>query len=222
MGYTTATLVQYELRAENIFSTNTVPSLAAVESWIDEESAQIDQEAGASFGSLTSTETLDWDLSEPLQDALYLKHTPIISIDNFEYNPERISSDDYSTAWTSKTEDEHFTTYKEKGRIDILYPKFKPLAGQKRFRITYTHGNATTPPVVQKLATKSVALRVLDSLLNSKVEGGETGGSIGVGSISIVEPTDYGIGGLRRLKEDIQDLKTKLLEGVVVFRYGNY
>ena len=222
MGYTTPTLVQYEIRAENLFATDTVPSLAAVTSWIEEESAQIDQEAGTHFGSLTSTEILDWDMSEPLQDALYLKHTPIISVSSFEYNPERIHSDDYSTSWTTKTEDEDFTIYKEKGRIDILYPRFKPVSGQKRFRIVYTHGNSTTPPVVQKLATKAVALRVLQSLLQSNINEGNSGGSIQVGSIRIVEPADFGVRSFESLKKDINDLKSKLIEGSVVFRYNDY
>ena len=223
MGYTTPKLVEYELRAEESFADFTVPSLNAVTSWIEEESKQIDAEAGTSFEELTSTEIIDYEGDDDsLPESLYTIHSPIIEVTKLEYNPYRLGSDEYSTGWEEKTEDEHFTVYKKRGRIDILYPQFKPSEGKKRFRVVYKHGYSTTPALVQKIATKAVALRVINSLLNQKIEDGETGGTVGVGGISIVDPTDYGVKGYESLQESLNVLKDKLLSGAVVYRYGNY
>jgi hypothetical protein len=93
------------------------------------------------------------------------------------------------------------------------------LIGKKRFKIIYTAGAESTPKVVQKLCTKLVAERVLSSLIFDNVNTGNDGGSISVGSISIVEPASYGVSSYKQLKSDIDKLKEDITGGFGVYRY---
>jgi hypothetical protein len=65
-----------------------------------------------------------------------------------------------------------------------------------------------------------VASRVLDSLFAGNTNSGETGGSISVGSISIVDPANVGVGTYRELKTGIKELQNDLVRNFSVYRYG--
>lgn len=219
MGYTTATLIEAELRASTAFSATTLPTLSQVTTWIEEESADIDNELGYSIASTQYDEYYDFDSNH---DTLFTAVAPIISVDTLLYATAPITSSDYSTSWETKTQGTHFYVKKDRGEILPIWSQWQPKSGEQRIRLIYTAGYATTPAVYQKLATKMVAARVLDSLIYNNVNDRNDGGSISVGSISIVEPGNYGVTSYERLLTDISDLKKKVTEGFGVHRYGYY
>jgi len=221
MVYTTASMVEDELQTTTSFSASTLPSLSAVTTWIEEESAQVDQDSGKVWGSTAYTDTINWDGSE----IIYLKYSPIISITNLLYTTTGIGSAGYGLSNTALAETD-YTSYDDRGEIHILYgsdsttSKFK--TGLKTIEVNYTAGFATAPLPVQKLTTKKVTLRVLNTLLAKNMNEGNDGGSVSVGSISIVEPADYGTGRFKQLKDDITSLEQDVSKTTGVYRYNNY
>jgi hypothetical protein len=214
--YTIAANVQEELRLDVAFGAGTTPTLATVDRWIDEASAQIDQLAGRVFQSTQYTDDLDYDGEEVIQ----LKHSPIISIDTFNYATVDIASTAYPN-YAVKTEDTHFTVYESRGEVALLLGNFSPITGRKRLEITYTAGYAVAPDNITMLATKLVAKRALDSVLNKDVNEKQSGKSISVGSISIVKPAQFGVQSYTALKSDITDLQNEIVSGTGVYRYNN-
>lgn len=210
--YTTPELVQAELRASTAFSSITNPSLATVNIWINEISRLIDDISGTTYGSTEYTEYFDYDGSERIQ----LRNSPIISISSIAENTAPAGE---TESWTTKTSGTHFLAYNNKGEILIIPGKWSPKDGYKNIKIVYTAGYSSIPAKVQMLATLMVTNRVLSSLINSNVNEGNDGGSISVGSISIVEPASYGVNSYKQLKQDIIDLKKELMTGFVVLRY---
>lgn len=214
MSYTTATLVEAELRATSAFSGSTIPTLTQVTTWIDEECAMIDNKANFVAAQTTYTEFVDYTGS----DLILLKHSPIISISSLSYNTNPIGSS-LGEAWVAKVAETDYTVYEGKSKIYLIPYNFSPKCGPKRFKIVYSAGYETTPKTIQSLATKKVALRVLDTLLTSNVNEGSDGGEVSVGSIRIVEPGNYGGKSLLQLKDSIKELEDSLLSGTGVYRY---
>lgn len=214
MAYTSATLVEAELRASEVFSGSTIPTLTQVTTWIEEESALIDQKAGSISAATTYTEFVDYEGS----DIILLKHSPIITVSSVAYNTNPLGSS-LGEAWVTKTADTDYTLYEGKGKILLLPLNFSPADGPKRFRIVYSAGYSTTPYPVQALATKKVALRVLDTLLSSNVNEANDGGEVSVGSIRIVEPGNYGGRSLLQLKDTVRQLENEVAVGTGVYRY---
>jgi len=66
------------------------------------------------------------------------------------------------------------------------------------------------------------AQRILNTSIQKNVMTGNDGGSVSVGSISIVEPASYGVNSYRELSNDIKILKEDILKGFGVFRYNSY
>ena len=216
-AYTTAALIQAELQSSTAFSTGTLPTLAQVTEWIAEESEYINQLSDTIYGSTVySSEFVDYDG----ENFIILENSPIISIGSVQYNTNPIGST-LGSSWVAKTEGTDYALYSDRGGIAILYNNFSPETGRKRFCITYTAGYATTPYHIQKLATKIVAERVINTLLQKNVNERNDGGSISVGSINIVEPASYGVNSYKQLKMDIEKLKDELAtKQFHVFRYN--
>lgn len=212
--YTTADLVQAELRATTPFTSSTLPSLQSVNRWIAEESTIIDSIAGSVASETTYTEFVDYDGS----DIILLKHSPIITVTALAYNTNPIGSS-LGEAWVTKTAETDYTIYEGRGKILLLPLNFSPSCGPKRFRIVYSAGYSTIPYPIQALATKKVALRVLDTLLSSNVNEANDGGEVSVGSIRIVEPGNYGGKSLLQLKDTIKQLENQVIGGTGVYRY---
>lgn len=218
MAYTTSTYVEEEIRATDSFSTATNPTLATVERWIDESDSYINDLAGRSFESTSYNAELNYD---GVSSRIMLENSPIITVDNFLYYTDTLGSASYLTSSVLKTEDTHFTVYEDKGYLDILFEQFQPTLGKKRFNITYTAGYGTIPTSIQMLSTKMTAQRVLNSLLSNNVDQTNTGGSVSVGSISIVEPADVGLGTYKQLGIDIKDLQNVVAGEFNVHRYND-
>lgn len=218
MAYTTASKVEAELRATTAFSASTTPSLAQATEWIEETTDYIDALAGQSFESTSYTEYHDYN---PSDRNIYLRKGPVISISSVSYN---VSAIGVAPSYVEKTADEDYITYiedDEEGRVEINYNKWQPDPSHpKAIKVVYTAGYSSVPGRITMLATKMVAKRVLDTLLANNFNERNSGGSISVGSINIVEPNDYGLGSYSKLGADISDLKNQLLyQDFRVYRY---
>jgi hypothetical protein len=212
--YTTPELVQSEIRATSPFSNNTLPSLQSVNRWISEADAMIDQWSGFVAAETARTEIVDYDGL----DYINLQHSPLVTVTSLLYNTNSLGSDD-GEAWVTKTQGTDYFVYDNSGQILINFSKWQPHTGARRLKVLYISGYEDTPPIHQAIATKMVADRVLSSLLNNNIEQASDGGSVSVGSISIVEPGSYGVQNYKRLKEEVAMYKQQLLQGTGVYRY---
>ena len=213
--YTSLTNVQNELRATTAFSSSTSPTNTAVSRWIEEASDTINHLAGDVFGVTSYDEYIDYNS----EDTILVKHSPIISVSSITYATVDVGLSGRSSSWVTKTEDTDYLVYTDRGTIDIIWANWQPSDGKKRIRVQYTGGYAEVPPRIQELCTKMVALRALDTLMASNVNSGNSGGSVSVGSISIVEPADFGIGSYKKLRDDIEMLKKEVVSGFGIHRY---
>jgi hypothetical protein len=210
--YTTPALVKSELRATEDFASSTIPSLDDVNNWIAEASEEINLIAGKAFGQTSYSEIFDYRGD----DVILLKNAPLISVTNVVESLGALGTDTYSLSDT-KVEDKDYTVYKESGEIEVLH-RWKPREGLKTIKVNYTAGYTTTPKVVQMLATKKVAKRTIDTLLSKDINQKQSGKSVGVGSIKIIKPADFGVSQFKILKEDIMEMEKKLLEGTSLYR----
>ena len=213
-AYTSTTLVKNELRATADFATTTNPSLSTVTNWINEESEYINGLANNVFTSTSFSEIVDYNGG----DVITLANAPVISITSVLYSPYSLGDALYNLSDT-KVADTDYSCYNESGELIIL-PSWKPSIGRKRIQINYTAGYSSVPLDVQKLATKLVANRVLSSLIHNNINTGADGGSISVGSISIVEPASYGVNSYKQLGTDIADLEKQVAKTSGMHRYS--
>jgi len=213
MAYSTVKLVEAELRTTTEFSSSTNPTLLTVENWIDEADSYIDATGNRIYGISDYEDKLHYD-GEPY---LFVKHSPLLEVTTLSYN-SAVPGD--AEAWTVLTEDTNYIIDKDKGMIILITSSFTPKDGYNRFKVAYASGYDPLPFNIQSLSTKMVTLRVLNSLITQNVNERNDGGSISVGDISIVEPTSYGVGSYKQLKDDIKDLESSLVGGFRVYRYG--
>jgi len=210
-AYTSAALIKAEIRATIDFSASTYPTADQVATWIAEESDRINTLSGRTWGSTAYTETLDYQGEETLT----LVNAPVISVTNVLYSQYSLGTDLYSLSNTMVV-DEDYTVYGDTG--EIVFLSTIPYNGRKSVQVNYVAGYATTPPRIQQLATKRLALRVIDSLLEKDVNEKQSGKSVSVGSISIVKPADFGVSQYRELKTSIAEEEQKILNGTSAYR----
>lgn len=187
----------------------TTPSDTTVEGWIEQESAQLKKDTRRIFGSETFTdEYIDYDGTGIVRT----KYAPIISITSFEYE-----SGTSSEEWTSLSEGRYsdFITYKSEGEINLNTPTYKD--GMQNMRLTYVAGYSEVDDSVVKIVAKQVALRLIGTVLNE--QGSSQGGAISIGSISIGDPTIFGINNVNRLESEVKTLTTTLGKSIV-YRYN--
>ena len=216
MAYTTTTLIEAEIRASASLSATSIPSLTQVTNWMAETDAYIDHLSSNSYAQQT---VVDEYIDYEGESELILRKSPVISVTSLLYNTNSLGSD-LGEGWAIKTSGTDYVLNKPTGTLILPFTSFSPTIGRRKFKTTYVAGYGTTPPVVQMLATKMVAVRIIDSLLSSNVNEGNDGGSISVGSISIVEPASYGVNTYKTLKDEIKNLQTDLVRNFSVYRYG--
>jgi hypothetical protein len=214
MNYTTLENIRAEIRANRGFSSNTIPDSSTVLRWISEAESQIDFKAQRTYKPTTKIDLIDYDGSQKI----ILKHSPIIDIITFEYNTSNLGE---TENWETKIAGEDFLLYADSGEILIILKKFKPKIGNQNIRITYQSGFTDIPTTVKLLATKMVALRVLDTLLMQSTGDGKTEPErIRIGAVQIIEPASISVSSYSQTKEDIIELKRELVGGFGVYRYG--
>jgi hypothetical protein len=213
MAYTTPELIASSLRADTSFSSTTIPSLDDVNVWINEIDSYIDNLANRKFAVSGYEELYHYDR----EAFLFVRYTPLVSVTTLEYNT---SSNGSAPVWVTLTENTDYIVDLRKGMIVLLTSTYNYGCGYNKFRVNYVSGYTTLPMNVQMLATKLVTQRVLDTLISKNVNERNDGGSISVGDISIVEPSNYGVGSYRQLGADIGKLEESIVGGFRVLRYG--
>lgn len=199
--YTTFADVSNELNGFTLNST-TIPTSTIVGSWITEASDFIDLKTGNIWGTATvSSEFHDYDGSGMMR----VLHIPIISITSLlaESNGINAATESWYALSEGRTSNKDYYIYSDEGDI-IFHGTKKPIFGYQNLCISYTYGYTTTPNYIKELCTKIVAKRVINSI----VSGGSTseGGSVSVGTISVSDPTVFGITNIKRLDNEIYQL----------------
>lgn len=214
-NYTTPELVRVELKGSTPFDANTFPTLATCEQWISQDSEAINDKAGSFIGLTAYEETIDYNG----QDSIFLKNTPIVGEVEVLYSPSNIGSPDYSLSDT-KVEDVHFVLYREGGELEPIFNNWNPKVGNKRLKVTYNAGYDPIPGRITKLATKMVAKRVIDAVVQQDIAEKQSGKSISIGSVQIVKPSNFGVQQYTIMNEEIKQLSEDLVGNFSVHRYG--
>jgi hypothetical protein len=216
MAYTTAALVEAELSSAASFSTSSVPTLAQLTTWISETDAYIDQISSNVYAQSTYVDEINYEG----EDRILLKHAPIISVTSVQYSPYALGSTEYP-GYVTKTANTDYAVFLEKGYIEVL-PSWSPRSGLKQIKVTYVAGYTTTPLPVQMLATKMVAKRCIDMVMNKDLKEKQSGKSVSVGSISIVKSSEFGVSSYKNLSATIDQLKKEIIQGSTAIRFINY
>ena len=214
--YTTAALVMAELSTSVVFGTDTLPTADQLATWIAEESDSIDQLAGRTYTSTAYSETIDYQG----EDTITLVNAPVLTVTSVLYSTSALGTTTYDLSAT-KTAETDYSTYLSEGELVIL-PSWSPSSGRKRIQVNYTAGYAVTPLPIQKLATKKVAKRTIDTVMENNVQQQTSGKSISVGSVSVVKAADFGVSQYSTLKKDINDLEKELINGTSVYRLASH
>lgn len=215
---TSVGLIEAELRTSTSFSELTSPKRSDVENWIDQTCDYLSSISGKKYSISPYIEYFNYSGEEQL----YLKETPIYSVTTVEYDSSSLGE---AENWVTLVSGTNYKIDQDKGVITLYPSKFSYALkdGVNRFRVSYEAGYSTVPVVIQMLATKMVANRVLESLINQNIDTRADGGSISVGDIRIVEPANYGVGSYKQLKADIKSLTDEVVggsKGFRVYRYG--
>ena len=215
--YTTVSLVEAEIRASAVFSSDTTPTLATVNTWIEQESKDIELKTGTVFAStVVSSELNDYN-----GDGIFrFQAAPLISIDKVEYN---VNSNNVAASYvTLETGNGYnYLEYLEEGEMEFISGnlstnKIHPVQGKKKFMLSYTKGYATTPLEIQKLATLLVAKRTITTLINS--QSNTEGGSIQVGTIRVTDPSNFSLDYVKGMSGSINDLYNSIGQNFKTFR----
>jgi len=215
VSYCNASDVEAELRADNSFSSSTVPTKTEVDSWIEEISDEVRHIAAQEYDSQTVTQTFDYEGD----GSILLPNTPVDTLSDVEYTDH---AETETKNYESLTEEEDYEFYADQGLIDLYDEHANYKTGKKRFRVSYDYGTGSIPARIRRLVAKKTALRVLTSLLNRDLEDENAGSETRVGSITIKKPANYGTENLRMLKSEINDLEERLRDEFKVFRSEVY
>jgi len=204
MTYTNITNVSAELNGMTLNSSS-VPTSSTVEGWITEAESNINLVTGQVWSSTvvgsSSPEYNDYDGS----GSIFLRGFPIISIDKFEYESNGINgeTENWVELEEGRTSNKQFIVYPDEAELQF-HGTPRPLYGFQNTRVQYTYGYETVPTSITHLASKIVAKRVIESVTNGSAS--TEGGSLSVGTISISDPTNFGINRLKNIQSEIDDL----------------
>jgi len=213
LGHTTVVLVENQLNVETSFSSSTIPSKEAVERWIMEATNKIDEITEFRYSSEEITDILDYKGL----DYLLTSRAPISDVTVYLNTASMYEE----PVWEELDLYSDYLLEEDKGRITLHFKGKAIREGKQKFKVTYIGGLEVAPFSIQELCTRMVALRVLEALIGSKARSTD-GTQIRVGSVSVINPADYGINNFKSLREgvakDLQDLKGNT-RGI---RYVNY
>jgi len=182
----------------------TTPSDTTVTSWIAEVDDEINRVTKSVFETTTVTDKIISTNSDTgfisatsfdgtgaynqpgTRDQIQLPNNKILTLDAVAYNE---SADGETESWVDLTIGHGKQCVLVDNYIKILESGL-PIPSQfTGMKVTYTHGNATVPGFVQKLATRMTVLAYNESGLANEITSG--GGSIRVGDIEIDEPGSF-------------------------------
>ena len=223
-GYTTEEFIEAEIG--KAITTTTTPTTAQVTQWIEEAENYIDRRCNTSFTSVTQTdEVYPWNSDvafiKPAHSPYYgnvqrtdyglsgggnafnLGYAPIISMTSLSLNSAGSTSAD---SWTAKTEQ---TGSGGDYAVDlstgaVLFLNCVPTVSERSIKTTFVYGHATIPAIVETLATKMVARRVID--MKVKKSAFTSTDSVSLASLSIKKELRDNVEYLSKLDSDIEGL----------------
>lgn len=209
-AYTTTDKVSQELNGFTI-DTDSTPTTSTVERWIEEETEVIEKETNGMYGTASFDSTYDFNGRTEFR----IKEVPIVNIGTAEYESNGIGADteDWKTLTKGRTND--FIVYNDKGIIRFI--NNKPPKGYQNFRLQGVYGYETTPNTVQKLCTKLVARRLIESVIQG--QSTEEGGAIKVDVIELEDPSSFSIDNLNRINDQIKNELYPAVGNLKSYRY---
>ena len=210
MAYTSISKVSALLNGVTIDGSS-VPSSTVVNDWIAESDNEIDVRTGKVWSSSAVTdEILDYDGSGYLR----LPDTPVTSITSLSYNLYPFGNT--SSSWTALTEGrtEDFILNSDEG--EIIFTDSTVPAGERRIKVSYVKGDATTPKWIERLSTLMTARNFIESVVLGSASN--EGGSITVGNISISDPTTFSSQQIINIDNEIESLLNNKIDQSHVFR----
>lgn len=207
MAYSTETDVE-ALLLEDISSTTT-PNTTQVATWIDQADAYIDEFTGTLFDTaLESSEIQSYDGRGFVRTDL----GPIVSITSIyaDQNGFNAESRDFQLLIEGLTASDDF--YLDEFDSKMIHFKTSttgnvPVRGIQNLKITYIHGHASVPALVNELSTLLTAQKVLVAKVSNNTFSSQD--SITIGPIRI-DKSSVTTGNLMALQNYINDRK-KLL-----------
>jgi len=216
-SYTTVAYVEQEIRASTSFSATTNPTLETVNRWIEEESDIIDSRTNNVFSiHVASSILFDYDGSSVFR----LPQSPIYEVSSLEYN-DAVMGQVSNWILLEEGTDKNYIVYNDEGEIEFVNGvnssnKIIPKSGKQRLRVSYKYGESSTPSFIQRLATLATAKRVIMSLLNTQAN--TQGGNIQVGTISVTDPSNYGVTWFKNIDNEINNIYNNIGYSVKTFR----
>lgn len=218
--YTTAELVQAELRLTTEFSPDTLPTDTTIATWISQASRQVELITNNIFAStVVSSQLFDWAGNT---NVLNLPQANILSVIKVEKN---ISSQGTTPSFITLNEgvDKDYIVYKDYAEIEFVkgvnaYLGVYPNYGKQSIRLTYSYGYTTTPLEVQYLTTLLVAKRVIQSL--SSYQANTKMGQVTVGPVSVADPSQFSINYMRFLNDEIDRLGKDIAVTYKTFKFS--
>lgn len=208
MAYSSIDLVSAYLGGVTIDDSSAVTS-TEVGDWLDWADAEINKITGSKFvtGSVTTSnyEYHDYDGSGYLR----VNKRPIIAVQEVSYYDP--STETWVTLDEGRTNSDDYIVYDDLGKI--FFHGDAPYTSPRGTRIAYTYGYATTPSVVEELATALVAKKWIGAVSMKDVN--DSPSDISVGSISL-SGSNKSSELLVKVNERIEELKR--LVGVLDIR----
>ena len=216
--HTTPGKVQELLGLKYGFENNTLPSLSAVTSWIQEVTAELNELTAHKYEEQVVTDILDYDGS----DFLLTKYAPISDV-TVSINT---ASRGQAPVWEELDLYKNYLIEEKKGKI--MLTNFSGLRltafreGKQKFKVDYQAGMDEIPLWLTNLATRMVALKVMNSALNNRVINSEDASQIRVGQVQVIKPSDFGIGNYDVLKASVDKDLMDIANTIRGVRYVNY
>jgi len=200
MPYTSLANIENELGMS--FTASTTPTSTTVTAWLTEIDSEIDVRTNTVWSSTAvSSEYYDYDGSGIMR----LNQAPIIAVSELlmETNGINATTAGWGTLTEGRTSSGQFIVYKDEAEIHF-HGTPKPTPGFQNLCITYTHGYATTPTKIQRLATLIGSQRVINTVVSNTATN--EGGAVSVGTISVADPSDFGNKRISNMASEIQTL----------------
>lgn len=143
--YSTSTAVGAYLGTT--FDGSTTPTYETVASFIKQASAEIDTRTGRSWSQVQVTQELHGTIHTDPPNIFFTKGSPVVSLGTFEVN----TGSDENQDWEVQTENDDYIVDQDIGRV--VFYGFTLYRGYRTARISYIHGETTTPKDIERAAT---------------------------------------------------------------------
>lgn len=213
--HTTPNKVQELLGLKCSFNNDTLPSLNTVNGWIQDVTSELNEYTANKYSSNEVVDVLDFNGEDFLLTSKSPVSNVVVEVDTSREHEEPV--------WEELDLYTNYLVEEAKGRITFTRLTSRSLRSAKqKFRVTYNSGTGEVPYWLRNLATRMVALRVMNAALNNRVVNSEDASQIRVGQVQVIKPSDFGIGNYDSLKGTIDRDLDELRSSVRGVRYVNY